>query len=84
MLAMRANAAHMEALREHGSRPIDMVVVNLYEFEKMAAKPGVTFEELIENIDIGGPTMIRGGGEELAGRGDCDVGRRLCARCWRS
>ncbi|HXJ41149.1 MAG TPA: bifunctional phosphoribosylaminoimidazolecarboxamide formyltransferase/IMP cyclohydrolase, partial [Bryobacteraceae bacterium] len=59
ILAVRGNAAHMAALREHGITPIDMVVVNLYEFEKTAAKPGVTFEELIENIDIGGPTMIR-------------------------
>jgi phosphoribosylaminoimidazolecarboxamide formyltransferase / IMP cyclohydrolase len=44
---------------EHGIQPIDMVVVNLYAFEKTAAKPGVPFEELIENIDIGGPSMIR-------------------------
>jgi phosphoribosylaminoimidazolecarboxamide formyltransferase/IMP cyclohydrolase len=44
---------------EHGIQPIDMVVVNLYAFEKTAAKPGVHFEELIENIDIGGPSMIR-------------------------
>src|SRR5260370_17284662 len=40
-------------------QPIDRVVVNLYAFEKTAAKPGVAFEELIENIDIGGPSMIR-------------------------
>jgi phosphoribosylaminoimidazolecarboxamide formyltransferase/IMP cyclohydrolase len=44
---------------EHGIHPIDLVVVNLYAFEKTAAKPGVHFEELIENIDIGGPSMIR-------------------------
>jgi phosphoribosylaminoimidazolecarboxamide formyltransferase/IMP cyclohydrolase len=44
---------------EHGIQPIDMVVVNLYAFEKTAGKPGVHFEELIENIDIGGPSMIR-------------------------
>ena len=49
----------MQALEEHGIPPIQMVVVNLYQFEKIAAKPGVTREELIENIDIGGPTMIR-------------------------
>jgi phosphoribosylaminoimidazolecarboxamide formyltransferase/IMP cyclohydrolase len=47
------------AISEHGIAPIDMVVVNLYAFEKTAAKPGVAFEELIENIDIGGPSMIR-------------------------
>lgn len=59
ILAVRGNAAHMAALAEHQIEPIDMVVVNLYEFGKTAAKRGVTFAELIENIDIGGPTMIR-------------------------
>ena len=53
------NAAHNAAVAEYGIQPIDMVVVNLYAFEKTAAKPGVPFEELIENIDIGGPSMIR-------------------------
>ncbi len=46
-------------MAEHGIEPIDMVVVNLYAFEKTAARAGVAFEELIENIDIGGPSMIR-------------------------
>jgi phosphoribosylaminoimidazolecarboxamide formyltransferase / IMP cyclohydrolase len=59
ILHRRENAAHMAAVAEHGIQPIDMVVVNLYAFEKTAAKPGVAFEELIENIDIGGPSMIR-------------------------
>lgn len=59
VLAMRAKADHMAALAEHNIPLIDMVVVNLYEFEKTAAIPGVTLEHLIENIDIGGPTMIR-------------------------
>jgi phosphoribosylaminoimidazolecarboxamide formyltransferase / IMP cyclohydrolase len=59
ILAVRANREHMLALEQHGIPPIQMVVVNLYEFEKVANKPGVTREELIENIDIGGPTMIR-------------------------
>ena len=59
ILAVRANPEHMRALEEHGIPPIQMVVINLYEFEKFANKPGVTREELIENIDIGGPTMIR-------------------------
>ena len=48
-----------QALPEHGIAPIDMVVVNLYRFEEVAAKAGAPLEELIENIDIGGPTMIR-------------------------
>jgi phosphoribosylaminoimidazolecarboxamide formyltransferase / IMP cyclohydrolase len=59
ILAIRENPQHVRALEEHGIQPIDMVVVNLYQFEKVAAKTGVTVEELIENIDIGGPTMIR-------------------------
>lgn len=59
ILAIRSNAGHMAALKEHQIGVIDLVVVNLYPFEKTAAKPGVKFKELIENIDIGGPTMIR-------------------------
>ncbi len=59
ILHRRENAAHRSAVAEHGIQPIDMVVVNLYAFEKTAAKPGVPFEDLVENIDIGGPSMIR-------------------------
>jgi phosphoribosylaminoimidazolecarboxamide formyltransferase/IMP cyclohydrolase len=59
ILAIRGNAEHSKALAEHGIQPIDMVVVNLYQFEKVAGKSGVTLDEMIENIDIGGPTMIR-------------------------
>src|SRR6476660_4453673 len=59
ILHRRENASHRTAVAEHGIEPIDMVVVNLYAFEKTAAKPNVHFEELIENIDIGGPSMIR-------------------------
>jgi phosphoribosylaminoimidazolecarboxamide formyltransferase/IMP cyclohydrolase len=59
ILHRREDAGHLAAVAEHGILPIDMVVVNLYAFEKTAAKPGVHFEELIENIDIGGPSMIR-------------------------
>jgi len=59
ILHRRENPAHRSAVAEHGIEPIDMVVVNLYAFEKTAAKPGVPFEELVENIDIGGPSMIR-------------------------
>lgn len=59
ILYVRDNATHVAAVKQHGIEPIDMVVVNLYAFEKTAAKPGVKFEELIENIDIGGPSMIR-------------------------
>jgi phosphoribosylaminoimidazolecarboxamide formyltransferase/IMP cyclohydrolase len=59
ILHRRENPAHRSAVAEHGIPPIDMVVVNLYAFEKTAAKPGAAFDELIENIDIGGPSMIR-------------------------
>jgi phosphoribosylaminoimidazolecarboxamide formyltransferase / IMP cyclohydrolase len=59
ILYRRDNPAHTAAVAEHSIQPIDMVVVNLYAFEKTAAKPNVAFEELIENIDIGGPSMIR-------------------------
>ena len=59
LLHVRSNAEHMEAITQHEIEPIDMVVVNLYAFEKTAAKAGVTTAELIENIDIGGPSMLR-------------------------
>jgi len=59
ILHRREDPKHVAAVKEHGIAPIDMVVVNLYAFEKTAAKPNVHFEELIENIDIGGPSMIR-------------------------
>jgi phosphoribosylaminoimidazolecarboxamide formyltransferase / IMP cyclohydrolase len=59
ILAMRAKSDHMQALAEHSIPAIDLVVVNLYDFEKVAARKDAPLEELIENIDIGGPTMIR-------------------------
>jgi phosphoribosylaminoimidazolecarboxamide formyltransferase/IMP cyclohydrolase len=59
ILAMRSNPDHMEALEQHAIPTIDLVVVNLYAFEKVAANKDAHVEELIENIDIGGPTMIR-------------------------
>ena len=59
VLAMRAKPEHMAAIEEHGIPRIDIVVVNLYQFEKVAARTDAKVEELIENIDIGGPTMIR-------------------------
>jgi phosphoribosylaminoimidazolecarboxamide formyltransferase/IMP cyclohydrolase len=59
ILHIRGNAEHMAAVKEHGIEPIDMVVVNLYAFEKTASRPGVAFSDVIENIDIGGPSMVR-------------------------
>ncbi|HTK95766.1 MAG TPA: bifunctional phosphoribosylaminoimidazolecarboxamide formyltransferase/IMP cyclohydrolase, partial [Terriglobales bacterium] len=59
ILHMRGKKDHVAAVQQHGIQPIDMVVVNLYAFEKTAQKPGVEFDEIIENIDIGGPSMVR-------------------------
>ena len=59
ILHIRGNAEHVAAVKAHAIEPIDMVVVNLYAFEKTSQKPGVAFAEVIENIDIGGPSMVR-------------------------
>ncbi|MFC1592527.1 bifunctional phosphoribosylaminoimidazolecarboxamide formyltransferase/IMP cyclohydrolase [Candidatus Omnitrophota bacterium] len=59
LLALRENSKHRQTLKEHSIGFIDMVVVNLYPFAKTVAKDGVTREEAIENIDIGGPSMLR-------------------------
>ena len=61
LLAVRSNPAHMATLSEQGIEPIDLVCVNLYPFERTAARRGVTDAEVIEQIDVGGPTMIRAG-----------------------
>ncbi len=59
LLGMRDNPEHVAKMAEHGIEPIDMVVVNLYPFEATVAKPDCSLEDAIENIDIGGPTMLR-------------------------
>lgn len=59
ILSIRENPQHVEAMKTNGIVPIDLVVVNLYAFEKTVAKQGVSLEEAIENIDIGGPTLLR-------------------------
>ncbi len=59
LLGLRDNPEHVRMMEKHGIKGIDMVVVNLYQFEKTVAKEGVTLEEAIENIDIGGPSMLR-------------------------
>jgi phosphoribosylaminoimidazolecarboxamide formyltransferase/IMP cyclohydrolase len=66
LLARREIPEHMAALERHGIRPIDLVAVTLYPFEQTVAKAGVTLEEAIENIDIGGPSMIRGAAKNHA------------------
>jgi phosphoribosylaminoimidazolecarboxamide formyltransferase/IMP cyclohydrolase len=59
LLALRSNPEHVAAMQQHGIEPIDMVVVNLYPFKQTIEREGVTLEEAIEQIDIGGPAMIR-------------------------
>ena len=59
LLALRGNSEHMATIGKHGIKPIDLVCVNLYPFESTVAKPGVALHDAIENIDIGGPSMIR-------------------------
>ncbi len=59
ILAVRSNPEHLKAMEEHGIKPIDLVVVNLYPFRETIAKPGVTEAEAIENIYNGGPAMVR-------------------------
>src|ERR671918_2078416 len=59
LLAVRSREEHRETLAEYGIAPIDLVVVNLYPFERTASRRGVSDEEVIEHIDIGGPTLIR-------------------------
>jgi len=59
ILGRRGNPEHVRQMNQHGIEPIDLVVVNLYPFEQTVAKPGCTLEDAIENIDIGGPTMLR-------------------------
>jgi phosphoribosylaminoimidazolecarboxamide formyltransferase/IMP cyclohydrolase len=61
LLYLRDNEDHQAAARAHGIQPIDVVVVNLYPFEQTVARPNVSWDEAIENIDIGGPAMLRSG-----------------------
>jgi phosphoribosylaminoimidazolecarboxamide formyltransferase/IMP cyclohydrolase len=66
LLAVRDDASHMRAADEHDIEPVDLVCVNLYPFERTAARRGVDDGEVIENIDIGGPTMIRAAAKNFA------------------
>jgi phosphoribosylaminoimidazolecarboxamide formyltransferase/IMP cyclohydrolase len=59
ILARRADGSHQRQMREHGIEPIDLVVVNFYPFERTVARAGVSLDDAIENIDIGGPTLVR-------------------------
>ena len=59
ILARRADPSHQRRCAEHGIEPIDLVVVNFYPFEQTVANAGVSLDDAIENIDIGGPTLVR-------------------------
>ena len=78
LLARRDLPEHMAALKAHGITTIDLLVVNLYPFEATVAKAGCTLEDAIENIDIGGPAMVRSAAKNWKGRRRAD--RRLPVR----
>ncbi|HNL11300.1 MAG TPA: bifunctional phosphoribosylaminoimidazolecarboxamide formyltransferase/IMP cyclohydrolase, partial [Turneriella sp.] len=65
-LARRDLESHLEAARQHDIKLFDLVVINLYPFEAVTAKAGTTFEEAVENIDIGGPAMVRSAAKNAA------------------
>src|SRR5262249_8915941 len=67
LLARRGQPEHMRQLALHRIEPIDLLAVNLYPFEQTVAKPEATFEEILENIDVGGPAMIRAAAKNHAG-----------------
>ena len=69
ILHRRSDSRHLETMREHDMRPIDLIVVNLYPFEEVAARPDSSFAEVVENIDIGGPSLLR-----AAAKNHADVG----------
>ncbi len=66
LLAVRDNDEHLRAAAEHAIEPVDLVCVNLYPFEQTVARGDATHEEIVENIDIGGPTMIRAAAKNSA------------------
>jgi phosphoribosylaminoimidazolecarboxamide formyltransferase/IMP cyclohydrolase len=67
LLARRDSPEHMAAIKDAGAEPIDLVVVNLYPFRETVARPDCTFDDAVENIDIGGPTMVRAAAKNHAG-----------------
>lgn len=66
ILAQKTNPDHLAQMKEHGLKPIDLIAVNLYAFDKTVADPACTLENAIENIDIGGPTMLRAAAKNFA------------------
>ena len=84
LLARRDVPEHMAAIAAHGIGPIDLVVVNLYPFRETAAREGVTPEDVIEQIDIGGPSMLRSAAKNSRQRLGSRRSRRLRARALRA
>ena len=83
LLGLRDNPEHQKMMEDHGIEPIDMVVVNLYQFENTIAKDHVTLEEAIENIDIGGTLHAAIVRQELQGRHGGGGSRATMGSCWR-
>src|SRR5712692_9893901 len=67
ILARRGDESHQRQMLQHGIEPIDLIVVNFYPFEKTVAQPGVSLDDAIENIDIGGPALVRAAAKNYAG-----------------
>jgi len=77
LLALRDNPEQMEEVKKHKIELIDMVVVNLYPFPEVIKKEGITFEEALENIDIGGPTMLRSAAKKFFQCSHCEQSRAI-------
>src|SRR5712692_9117739 len=67
ILARRSEPSHQRAMAQHGLEPIDLVVVNFYPFEQTVARAGVSLDDAIENIDIGGPALVRAAAKNYTG-----------------
>ena len=81
LLGAPRHAEHMAALAAHGIEPIDLLVINLYPFAQTVARADCTLEDAIENIDIGGPAMLRAAAKNWQRRRRGDRSRRLSAEC---
>ena len=77
ILYIRENQEHLRQVNENGITPIDLLVVNLYAFEKTVAREGCSLDEAIENIDIGGPTLLRSSAKNFKIRHGCCGIRRI-------
>ena len=81
ILAIRSNSEHMDELGRHEIEPIDLVIVNLYPFRETAASPDASHDQVVEMIDIGGPTLIRAASNISTSVPWCDIYRTKPALC---